>query len=147
LRYVLGTSAATIRAAPLLLVDLLTEQGVTGRSYIFCYRRSAAKPIAALIEDACEVARGERVAPVPIAARLQRRFALAGVTGLVRMALSAFDMALWDALAVAVGAPLTTLLGGAPRPVRAYNSCGLGLMSPQAAADEAEALLEGGMQA
>ena len=34
-----------------------------------------------------------------------------------------------------------------PRPVRAYNSCGLGLMAPQAAADEAQALLEGGMQA
>jgi mandelate racemase len=63
------------------------------------------------------------------------------------MALSAFDMALWDAMAVAAGVPLATLLGAAPRPVRAYNSCGLGLMKPQAAADEAEALLEGGMQA
>jgi mandelate racemase len=63
------------------------------------------------------------------------------------MALSALDMALWDALAIAAGRPLTTLLGGTPRPLRTYNSCGLGLMSPQAAADEAEALLEGGMQA
>ncbi|GAB3669286.1 enolase C-terminal domain-like protein [Ramlibacter alkalitolerans] len=147
LRYVLGTSAATVKAAPLLLVELLTEQGVSGRAYIFCYRRSAAKPIAALVEDACEVVRGDPVAPVAIAAKLQRRFALIGVTGMVRMALSVFDMALWDALAIAAGAPLTTLLGGAPRPVRAYNSCGLGLMSPQAAADEAEALLEGGLQA
>ncbi|MEJ8835402.1 enolase C-terminal domain-like protein [Ramlibacter sp. AN1133] len=147
LRYVLGTSAATIQAAPLLLLELLTEQGVTGRAYIFCYRRSAAKPIAALVEDACEIVRGDPVAPVAIAAKLQRRFALIGVTGLVRMALSVFDMALWDALAVAAGAPLVTLLGGSPRPVRAYNSCGLGLMSPQAAADEAQALLEGGLRA
>ena len=143
LRYVLGTSAATIRAAPLLLVELLTEQGVTGRAYIFCYRRSAAKPIAALIEDACELVRGDRVAPGPIAAKVERRFALIGVTGLVRMALSAFDMALWDALAAAAGAPLATLLGATPRPVRVYNSCGLGLMSPQAAADEAQALAHG----
>ena len=30
LRYVLGTSAATVRAAPLLLVEVLTEQGVAG---------------------------------------------------------------------------------------------------------------------
>jgi mandelate racemase len=147
LRHVLGTSAATVKAAPLLLVEVLTEQGVTGRSYIFCYRRSAARPVAAVLEDACEIVRGDRVAPIPIAAKLQRRFALIGVTGIVRMALSVFDMALWDALAIAAGAPLTTLLGGAPRPVRAYNSCGLGLMTPQAAADEAEALLEGGMQA
>jgi len=93
------------------------------------------------------VVRGDPVAPVAIAAKLQRRFALLGVTGMARMALSVFDMALWDALAIAAGAPLATLLGGAPRPVRAYNSCGLGLMSPQAAADEAQALLEGGMQA
>jgi mandelate racemase len=56
-------------------------------------------------------------------------------------------MALWDAMAVAAGVPLTVLLGGTPRPLRAYNSCGLGLMAPQAAADEAEALLEGGLQA
>src|SRR3546814_18257012 len=31
--------------------------------------------------------------------------------------------------------------------MRAYNSCGLGLMKPEAAADEAEALLEGGFRA
>jgi mandelate racemase len=147
LRYVLGTSAATVKAAPLLLVDVHTEEGITGRSYVFCYRRSGAKPIAAIVEDAAEVVRGERIAPVAFATKLQRRFALIGVTGIVRMALSAFDMALWDAMAIAAGVPLASLLGAAPRPVRAYNSCGLGLMSPQAAADEAEALLEGGMQA
>lgn len=147
LRYVLGTSAATVRAAPLLLVEVLTEQGVVGRSYVFCYRRSGARSIATVLEDAAEIVRGDSVAPLAIAAKLQRRFALLGVTGIVRMALSAFDMALWDAMAVAARTPLATLLGGTPRPMRVYNSCGLGLMSPEAAADEAEALLEGGMQA
>lgn len=147
LRYVLGTSAATVKAAPLLLVEVHTEQGITGRSYVFCYRRSGARPIAALVEDAAQAVHGERIAPATFATSLQRRFALVGVTGIVRMALSAFDMALWDAMAIAAGVPLATLLGAAPRPVRAYNSCGLGLMSPQAAADEAEALLEGGMRA
>src|SRR4051812_48621069 len=123
LRYVLGTSAATVRAAPLLLVEVSTEEGVTGRSYVFAYRRSGAKAIALVLEDAMEVVRGARVAPLAIAATLQRRFALLGVVGVARMALSALDMALWDALAVAAGVPLTTLLGGAPRAVRAYNSC------------------------
>ena len=56
LRYVLGTSAATVRAAPLLLLDLHTEEGVTGRGYVFCYRRSAARPIAAAVEDAARAA-------------------------------------------------------------------------------------------
>jgi mandelate racemase len=147
LRFVLGTSAATVKAAPLLLVDLHTEEGVTGRSYVFAYRRSGAKAIATVLEEAVDLVRGEAVAPQPLAAKLQRRFALLGVTGVARMALSALDMALWDALAVAAGVPLVRLLGAAPRPVRAYNSCGLGLMAPQAAADEAEQLLAGGFGA
>jgi mandelate racemase len=147
LRYVLGTSAATVRAAPLLLVEVLTEEGVSGRSYVFGYRRSGAKAIALVIEEAVEIVRGQRIAPLAMAAALERRFALLGVTGVARMALSALDMALWDALAIAAGTPLTRLLGGTPRPLSAYNSCGLGLMKPQAAADEAEALLEGGLRA
>lgn len=147
LRLALGTSAAALRAAPLLLVDVETEQGITGRAYVFCYRTSGARAVAAVLHDAGGLVAGETMAPLAIAARLERRFALIGVTGVVRMALSALDMALWDALAVAAGLPLATLLGAAPRPIAAYNSCGLGLMSPQAAADEAERLLEGGFRA
>ena len=147
LRYVLGTSAATVRAAPLLLVDVETEQGITGRSYVFAYRRSGARAIAGVLQEAAGLIDGAAVAPLAIAALLERRFALIGVTGIVRMALSALDMALWDALAVAAGWPLARLLGGAPRPLRAYNSCGLGLMGPAAVADEAERLLEGGFRA
>jgi mandelate racemase len=147
MRFALGTSAATVREAPLLLVDLTTAEGVTGRSYLFCYRPSGAAAIAAVLHDAVALIAGERVAPIENAAKLQRRFALIGVTGVVRMALSALDMALWDALAVAGGVPLTALLGASPRPIRAYNSCGLGLMAPEAAADEAEQLLAGGFTA
>jgi mandelate racemase len=147
MRFALGTSAATVREAPLLLVDLATAEGVTGRSYLFCYRPSGAAAIAAVLHDAVALIAGERVAPVEIAAKLERRFALIGVTGVVRMALSALDMALWDALAVAAGKPLAGLLGASPRPIPAYNSCGLGLMTPEAAADEADALLAGGFKA
>ena len=147
LRYVLGTSAATVRAAPLLLVEVMTEEGVSGHSYVFGYRRSGVRSIAYVLDDIAALASGQVIAPLALGAMLERRFALLGVTGVVRMAFSAFDMALWDALAVAAGLPLTCLLGGTPRPVRAYNSCGLGLMTPSAAADEAEALLEGGMRA
>jgi len=147
MRYVLGTSAAAVRAAPLLLVDVETEQGIVGRTYIFCYRRSGARSIALVLQEAAELIRGEAIAPLPMAATLQRRYALLGVTGIARMALSALDAALWDAVAVAAGLPLATLLGSAPRPIRAYNSCGLGLMSPPAAADEAERLLAGGFEA
>jgi mandelate racemase len=145
--FVLGTSAAAIRSAPLLLVDLETEEGVTGRTYLFCYRPSGARAIANILDDAVALVKGQRVAPVDIAAALGRRFALIGVTGVVRMALSGLDMALWDALAIAAGLPLATMLGSAPRPVRAYNSSGLGLMASEAAADEADKLAQRGFKA
>jgi mandelate racemase len=53
-------------------------------------------------------------------------------------------VALWDATAIAAERPLVSMLGAAPCRVRAYNSSGLGLMAPEAAADEAEKLLERG---
>ena len=97
-----------------------------------------------MLRDAVSVVKGESVAPLDIGAKLARRFALVGVASVVRMALSGLDAALWDALAVAAGLPLATLLGAKPKLIPAYNSSGLGLMSPEAAADEAEKLLAGG---
>jgi len=67
-----------------------------------------------------------------------------GDVGLGAMAVSALDVALWDALAIASGQKLAAMLGGEAKPVRAYNSSGLGLMGPQATAEEALKLLEGG---
>src|SRR5258707_6192439 len=52
------------------------------------------------------------------------KFRLAGWEGLVGMAVSGLDMAFWDALAQAPGQPLAKLLGGSPRPIRAYDSYG-----------------------
>ena len=51
MKHVLGTSAAAVRAAPLLLVDLDTEEGVSGRSYLFCYLRGAAPAMAAMVAE------------------------------------------------------------------------------------------------
>ena len=87
--YALGTSAARVTEAPLLLIDLETEEGITGRTYLFCYRPSGARAIALLLEDAASLIEGEHVRPAEVAAKLARRFALIGVTGTVRMALSA----------------------------------------------------------
>src|SRR6516164_4205412 len=145
--YALGTSADAVRRAPLLLIDLETEDGVTGRSYVFCYRPSGPRAVDALLRDAVSLVKGESVAPLEIRAKLERRFALIGVASVVRMALSALDAALWDALAMGAGLPLATLLGAKPKPIPAYNSSGLGIMSPEAAADEAEKLLARGFRA
>ena len=143
----LGTSAQTIRTAPILLIDLETEEGITGHAYLFCYTRMAPGLIAAILTDIEDAARGERLAPVDLSTRFQQRYRLLGAHGIVRMALAGFDVACWDALSLAVGLPLASYIGSQPRPVQAYNSNGLGLMPPEQAADEAEALLEQGFRA
>lgn len=144
MRHVLGTSQAAMRAAPLLLIDLETDEGVTGRSYLFCYVPAAAGAIATVLAEVERQVKGARVVPSDLWALLAKRFTLIGVQGVVRMAMAGFDVACWDALAIASNLPLATMLGAAPRAVRAYNSCGLGLMAPGALADEAQELIEEG---
>ena len=143
----LGTSAATLRSAPLLLIDVETEQGITGHAYLFCYVPAAAKAMAVMLDEVQRTVKGDAVAPADLWQKLARRFKLIGVQGIVRMVMAGFDTACWDALAIAAGKPLVSLLGGTPRAIPAYNSNGLGLMAPEAAADEAEKLLADGFRA
>ena len=145
--FALGTSRATITRAPLLLIDLDTEEGITGRAYLFCYLPAAAGAIANMLDEVGRATKGERVAPVDLWAALARRFALIGVQGIVRMAMAGFDVACWDALAQAAKLPLARLLGAQAARIPAYNSCGLGLMPARKLADEAEKLLAGGLTA
>ena len=145
--YALGTSRGVITKAPLLLIDLETEEGVTGRSYLWCYFPAAMPAIAKILEEVARVVEGERLAPADLWSKLAERFALIGVQGIVRMAMAGFDVAAWDALAIAAGWPLATLIGSSPKRIPTYNSCGLGLMAPREVADEAEKLLARGFRA
>jgi mandelate racemase len=148
LNFVLGTSKGAFRRAPLLLIDMETEEGITGRSYIFCYLPAAAPAIASLLGEVAVQTKGETVDPAALWAKLAQRFTLIGVQGIVRMAMAGFDVACWDALAIAAGKPLAAMLGAEMRTVPAYNSCGLGLMEDFGAlAAEAEKLLAGGFRA
>jgi mandelate racemase len=145
--YALGTSQARITRAPLLLIDLETEEGVTGRAYLFCYLRAAAPAMASMLAELGRMVEGDRVVPAELWGKLAQRFMLIGVQGVVRMAMAGLDVAAWDALALAAGVPLATFLGGRPQPILTYNSCGLGLMTLEEVADEAEKLLAGGFRA
>jgi mandelate racemase len=145
--YALGTSRGRITKAPLILIDLETEQGVTGRAYLWSYFRQAMPAIASILQAVEEQTKGEHVVPDRLWAKLAERFALIGVQGIVRMAMAGFDMACWDALATAAGVPLVQFIGAEARPIPAYNSCGLGLMPLGELADEAEKLLAHGFRA
>ncbi len=147
MRRPLQTSTGAVSVAPLLLVDLKTDGGIVGRSYLFSITRSALKPVAALVEAMGEMLQGDAVAPFEIEKKLRARHTLLGVHNIVLFAMSAIDMCAWDALGQALGKPVVRLLGGAPRPVLAYNSNGLGIQELKPLAKEAEQLVAAGFSA
>ena len=145
--YALGTSRGRITKAPLLLIDVETAEGVTGRSYLWSLfspghggdrehppggrgaHQGRARGAGRTLEQTRRTLRADRRA----------RHRPHGDGGLRRRLLGcACDRA---------GVPLVRLLGGEPRRIPAYNSCGLGLMPADALADEAEKLLERGFRA
>ena len=113
-----------IRSAPLVLIDVVTDQGLTGHSYIFAYTRLTLKPLVRLIEDLGRDLVGRPIAPFDLMTEMDAKFRLRGWQGLVSMAVSGLDMAFWDALGRAACQPLSVLLGGSSRPIRAYDSYG-----------------------
>jgi mandelate racemase len=114
-----------IEAAPLVLIDVATDQGVTGRSYIFAYAKLTLAPLVHLIEQIGRDLTGRAIAPFDLMALMDAKFRLLSWQGLVGMAVSGLDMAFHDALGQAAGKPLAELLGGSPRPIRAYDSYGV----------------------
>jgi mandelate racemase len=143
----LVTSVATLTASALLLIDLETDAGIVGRSYLFGMGKHNLPPMAKLVEAMTEMVKGDDVAPLEIERKLRARYALLGVHNVVLIAMAGIDMAAWDALAQSLGQPLVRLLGAAPRPIPAYNSKGLGLMPLDALVREAAELVDEGFRA
>src|SRR3954447_16329980 len=94
----LRTASGEIPASPLLLIDLATNEGITGRSYLFGYTALTLRLLSALAHDLSPLIEGKAVAPHDRAADFERGFRLLGRQGLLGMVLSGIDMALWDAL-------------------------------------------------
>jgi len=143
----LTTGGGVIKTAPLVLIDLHTKEGITGRSYVFCYTPMALKAVAQLLSSLGALIEGDSLVPAVIEQKLQQSFRLLGPQGLTGMAMGGIDTAVWDALAKAYDAPLASLLGGEPRKIPAYNSCGLGMIGSGRAADEARELVAPGFAA
>ncbi|WP_341892762.1 enolase C-terminal domain-like protein [Variovorax sp. YR752] len=143
MRRPLVTRGGTVGIAPLALIDLHTEQDVTGSTYLFCYTPLALQPVLQMLANLEPLLKGQPLAPLDLDRQLQRQFRLLGAKGVVAMALAGIDMAAWDAQARAHGLPLVRLLGSAPRPVPAYNSNGLGLIGAERAAAQAKELAAG----
>jgi len=133
---------------PLILIDLYTEEGIVGRSYLEPYLKYAAKYIMPAIKDMADERKGEAIRPLDDYQQARRGLNLVGYEGVTLIAISGLDMAAWDALAKAANMPLAMFLGGAVDSVPAYNSNGLWLSDISALANEAAELIgEGGFKA
>ncbi|HVJ11649.1 MAG TPA: enolase C-terminal domain-like protein [Burkholderiales bacterium] len=143
----LATSIASVTVAPLLLIDLDTDAGVVGRSYLFALAKHHLPPLARLVEAMGEMVKGDEVAPLELERKLRARYALLGVHNMVLFAMAGIDMAAWDAIGQKQGLPLVRLLGAVPRPIPAYNSKGLGIQPVEKLEKEAVELVEEGFRA
>jgi mandelate racemase len=141
------TGGGEVGSAAMVLIDLLTEEGIVGCSYLFCPTPLVLEPLAKLLSNLAPLIEGAPLAPLEIEQKLQKMFRLLGPQGLSAMAMAGIDMAAWDALAKSCEMPLVRLLGGHSCRVPAYNSCGLGMIGPERAALEAQELLAAGFGA
>lgn len=121
----LRTASGDILNAPLVLIDVETEQGITGRGYAFAYTPLTLRTIVGFLTDIIPELVGKGVSPRSRQVQLERRLKLVGRQGFAGMAVGALDMALWDALACAVNIPLAELLGGEAEALPSYDSYGI----------------------
>ncbi len=135
---------ATIVEWPLILIDLFTEEGIVGCSYLEPYIVKSMRYLVPALQDIGEMLKGRRVVPLEFYTAARKSLHFVGYEGLAMIAAAGLDMAAWDTLAKAAGLPLCVLLGGSIGPVRAYNSNGLWLKEPAAVAMEAIELREEG---
>ena len=129
---------------PLILIDLQTEEGIVGRSYLEPYLRQSARYLMPAILDLAAARTGKAIHPIDDFQTGHKSLNLVGYEGMSLIAVSALDMAAWDALAKAANLPLAEFLGGSLGSVPAYNSNGLWLTDIATLADEARALVAEG---
>lgn len=114
-----------IDSGPLVLIDVETDQGITGHAYIFAYAKITLKPLVHLVEEIGRELVGRPIVPFELMAAMDAKFRLLSWQGLVGMAVCGLDMAYWDALGQVAGRPVVELLGGSPKPIKAYDSYGV----------------------
>lgn len=118
----LRNSLNVIDRAPLVIAEVQSEEGPRGNAYVFPYTPAALGATASLVRNIGAGLKGRALAPATLWQELHNAFRILGTEGLVQIALSALDMALWDTLARAADAPLCRLLGAEPKPLPIYAS-------------------------
>jgi mandelate racemase len=142
------TANGVVNSAPLVLVDVESNGGAVGRAYAFAYSPAFLPALASLTAALAKTVIGASLAPLTIESQLRARFALlGGAANLAAFAVSAIDMAVWDAFARHLKLPLTSALGAAPRATRAYAGNGVGVVAAAEIPANVDAVLNDGVAA
>jgi len=132
---------------PIILIDLETEEGIVGRSYLEPYLKQSARSIIPVIQHLAAARAGQPIRPLDDYLSDLKSLSLIGNEGIAMIAVAGLDMAAWDALAKAANLPLAVFLGGSLGGVPAYNSNGLWLNEVASLGNEAlDLVAEGGFQ-
>ena len=82
----------------MILIDLLTEEGIVGRSYLEPYTAKAMRYLIPALHDFGDVLKGRLVAPAELHERASKALHFVGYQGLAMIAVSGLDMSAWTPL-------------------------------------------------
>src|SRR5262245_9695472 len=92
---------ATITDWPLILIDLVTEEGIVGRSYLEPYTVKTMRYLVPALHDFGAMLKGRPVRPADLYELARKSLHFVGYTGQSMIAASGLDMAAWDGSAKA----------------------------------------------
>lgn len=115
-----------------ITLTLGTDQGIEGIGYTF-FGGNLSPALKSSVETLATLAIGQDPLAIEAVMAKINGSVLAGPGGIVTLALSAIDIALWDIRGKALGVPVATLVGGARSTVPVYAS---GALSRNASLDQ-----------
>ena len=144
----IADSTHVLRKIEFILVDVLTDQGLTGHAHVLTFGygtelllRLVDTELRALLlnQDATYIER--------IRQMCRGHLEYIGHSGLAAWGMGAIDIALWDLLGKSLGAPVYILLGACQDQVPVYGSGGWLSYSPEQLVEEAAGYIQRGFRA
>lgn len=145
IRYPVISCVRQSRSIMFVLLDVETDEGITGISYVQAFHAHGAYAIVHCLKHLETIVAGEDAENIEAIGQLMTdAMKLLGLQGLPMFALSLVDIALWDIKGKSRNLSICRLLGGEPDTIEAYQSDGLWLVPPIEAAKQAETFAQNG---